>query len=59
MALYTLEEQLRIIAARAMAAERRAQAAEEYAERTCRVYHNLYLRHAKRLDALERKGSSQ
>lgn len=59
MALYTLEERLRILLTRIAAAERRAEAVEEYAERTCRIYHSLYQKHAARLDALERKGSSE
>lgn len=59
MALYTLEERLRILLERIAHAERRAAAVEDYAERTCRVYHDLYRKHAERLDALERKVSGQ
>jgi len=58
MPLYTLEEKLMILMARISAAERRAEAAESYAERTNRIYHGLYQKHAARLDALEGKGSS-
>ena len=53
-----MEDQLRLILARLAAAEARAKAAEEYAESTCRIYHGLYAKHSVRLDALERKGSS-
>lgn len=55
MAWLTLEEKLRLIMRRLAAAEDRAQRAEEYAERTCRIYHGLYEKHRDRIAALERR----
>lgn len=55
MAWLTLEEKLRAIMGRLVAAEKRASDAAEYAERTCRIYHSLYEKHDQRLRALERR----
>ncbi len=55
MAWVTLEEKLRQLSARCAAAERRAQAAEEYAERTVRIYHGLYENHRDRIIVIERR----
>jgi hypothetical protein len=55
VAWLTLEEKLRAIMARLGAVERRCQDTVEYAERTNRIYHGLYQKHADRLAALERR----
>jgi len=55
VAWVTLEEKLRQLSARCAAAERRAQNAEEYAERTCRIYHGMYEKHRDRIAAIERR----
>jgi len=57
MAWQTLEQRLRELSARCSAAEKRAADAEDYAERTCAIYHRLYQDHAARLRALEGRPS--
>lgn len=53
MALVTLADRLDSLTRRVIAAERRAERAEEYAESTCRIYHSLYRQHADRLAVIE------
>ncbi len=53
----TIAERFARLERRLREAEKRAADTAEYAERTCRIYHGLYAKHAARLDALERKES--